>query len=381
MDNTYDLYRARIYADAMITDRFRLYAEVLSAWSPDYRLPPLPIDRDPADFLNLFVEANLFTLNDNPVWFRLGRQELLYGSQRLISPLEWANTRRTFQGGKLYWHSEKNDLDFFLVQPVIPDHERFDSVDNNIVFAGAWYTHRPAKGQAIDLYYLMLDDTSPNFAGKGGVKSGKNVNTFGARWVGDKDNWLWDVEGMVQTGSFSNQTLFANAFTAGGGYHAKESCWSPTFWVYYDYASGNPEPGVGNVARTFEQLFPFGHYYFGWIDVVGRRNIHDISTYVTVYPTKWMFTQLQVHNFYLDTARDALYNAGGLPVRQDKTGKAGTHVGQELDLIVNFHLSNHSDLLMSYSYMFAGSFLTRTATTEAAKKDPQAVYVQYTYRW
>ena len=48
----------------------------------------------------------------------------------------------------------------FWVQPVIPNANRFDSVDNNQNFAGAWATYRPKQGQAIDLYYLMLDNTS-----------------------------------------------------------------------------------------------------------------------------------------------------------------------------------------------------------------------------
>lgn len=380
-DNTYDLYRARVFADMMITNRFRLYAEFISGLSPDYRLPPLITDRNYADLLNLFAEANLFSIDDTPVWLRVGRQELLYGSQRLISPLDWADTRRTFQGIKAYWHREKDFLDAFCVQPVIPDKSRFDSVDNNIVFSGLWYTHRFSKEQSLDLYYLMLDDTTPAFTGQYNVKGGRNVNTWGARYAGIKNSWMWDFEGMVQAGSYSNQSLFARAFTMGGGYDFKDAWGTPQLWMYYDYASGDHTPGQGNVHTTFEQLFPFGHYYFGWLDLVGRRNINDINAVCTVFPTKWMFAQLQVHNFYLDSSRDALYAANGVAIRQDKTGKAGSHVGQELDFIVNFHLSNHSDLLFDYSYLFAGSFLKRTATTSAAAKDPQAVYVQYSYRW
>jgi hypothetical protein len=40
----------------------------------------------------------------------VGRQELLYGAQRLISPLDWANTRRTFEGGKLIWQGERVEV-------------------------------------------------------------------------------------------------------------------------------------------------------------------------------------------------------------------------------------------------------------------------------
>src|SRR5207253_9618063 len=99
---------------------FRLFAEFLSATSPNRLLPPGPSDRDPADFLNLFVDVRTLTLADNPVWLRVGRQELLYGSQRLVSTLDWANTRRTFEGVKAFWHSRDIDVDAFVVNPVVP---------------------------------------------------------------------------------------------------------------------------------------------------------------------------------------------------------------------------------------------------------------------
>src|SRR5262249_33656128 len=83
----------------------------------------------------------------------------------------------------------------------------------------------------------------------------------------------------------------------------------------------------------------------------------------------------------LASGKDALYNAAGLPIRQDRTGRAGNQVGQELDFLVNFHLDNHSDILLSYSYLFARPFIMRTATTPSGRDNPQARYVQSTYRW
>ncbi len=380
-DNTYDLYRTRIYADLYVTQYFRMFAEFFAAFAPNYTLPPIPPDRDVADFLNLFIDAQVGTVQESPVWFRLGRQELLYGSQRLISPLEWVNTRRTFQGGKLFWLKDKNSFDLFCVQPVLQDHERFNSVDNNVLFTGAWYTHRPRAGSFIDAYYLFLDDTNPFFEGGNGVRGGKSVHTVGGRWCGDKDNWLWDFEAMVQFGEYVNQGLFANAFTAAFGYHFKDCDMTPIIWLSFDHASGTPNPGEGSLNQTFSQLYPFGHYYLGFIDIVGRRNINDISAYLTFWPDKWILAQVQCHNFWLDSPRDALYNAAGLPIRQDKTGVAGNYVGTELDFLVNFHLDNHNDLLISYSYMFAGRFIIETASTPGGRDNPQALYCQYTYRW
>lgn len=380
-NNTYDLTRVRVYGDLWVTDRVRLFAEYTDAQTFNQDLPPLPIDRNWGDLLNAFIDLKTFELADRPVWVRVGRQELLYGSQRLISPLDWANSRRTFQGVKAFWQGETLSLDAFVVQPVIPVSRRFDSGDNNVIFSGLWGTWRPNKDHTIDGFVLNLDRAGPAYSGRNNVLGAGNVSTVGGRWLGRQDNWLWDAEGAMQFGTHSNQSLFAQWGSLGGGYYFADVWSTPTLWLTYEYASGDPSPGTGGVRRSFQQLFPFGHYYFGFIDVVGRQNIQDLSLVASAYPSEWVTLQTQFHNFYLARSRDALYNAAGLPVRQSRTGAAGRHVGQEVDFLVNFHLDHHQDILISYSYLWAGDFIRQTATTPAGRRDPQALYVQYSYRW
>lgn len=101
-DNNYQLLRTRVYGDLWYSDKVRVYVEYLDAQSYNQDLPPLAIDQDHSDLLNAFVDVKLGSINDNPIYGRIGRQELLYGSQRLVSPLDWANTRRTFEGAKLF---------------------------------------------------------------------------------------------------------------------------------------------------------------------------------------------------------------------------------------------------------------------------------------
>ncbi len=378
-DNNYDLTRVRLYGDLWFRDDFRVFAEFLGAYSNWQDLPPLVTDVDRADFLNLFVDVRPFDLNGKPVYVRVGRQELLFGSQRLISPPDWNNTRRTFQGVRAFRQSEDFDADIFWVQPVIPNPGRLDSVDNNQNFAGAWTTYRLRKGQAVDAYYLLLDNT--NDVRQLGIQRGHaTLNTFGGRYYGDRDGaFLWDFEGAMQLGSVAGQNVIAGMGTAGLGYHWKDVPLNPTVWAYYDYASGDDDP-TGGTVHTFNQLFPFGHYYFGWTDEVGRQNIHDLNFHLYVYPTKWVQCQLQFHNFWLAARRDALYNAFGTAIRRDPTGQAGNFVGNELDAIVNFHLTKHSDLLTGYAYLFGGEFLRNTAGPNAAV-NTSVFWAMINYRW
>jgi hypothetical protein len=377
INNNYFLLRYRAYSDIWFRDRFRAFIEFLSADAYHESLPPLSIDRNLADFQNLFIDLKLFQLADTPAYVRVGRQELLYGSQRLISPLDWANTRRTFQGVKGFWHSEDWDLDAFWVKPVIPNVGNLDSWDDQQNFSGAWLTWKPKKGTAVDFYVLNLNNSHQTFVGRDGVRGGLDVTTFGSRAAGDFDGrWLYDVEGMVQTGSRSNQEVEAGAYTVGAGYRANCLYWNPIFWAYYDFASGNYHPGTGHYT-TFNQLFPFGHYYFGFLDLVGRQNIHDFNLQLSLNPRPWLLFLMQYHNFALDSARDSLYSAGGVPLRTSPTGAAGVNVGQELDVYLNVHASQHQDFLFGYSRLFAGSFIAKTGNPGS----PDLFYWQYSYKW
>jgi hypothetical protein len=383
-DQDYYQERTRVYGDLWYQDRFRVFIEGLDARSQGLQLVPLAIDVDHfPELLNAFVDVKLWQFADGPAYFRVGRQELLYGSQRLISPLDFANTRRTFQGLKTFYRSDCFDLDAFCVQPVIPNPTRFDSVDDKVVFSGLWGTYRPKPTQAIDAYVLNLDNAN-NVSTLGIVRSPINCTTFGSRYVGNYDGrWLWEAEGMFQTGTIEglggpklgDRALLTHADVAGIGYCFKDCPTKPQFWLYYEFASGDKN-GTGPDG-TFQQLFPFGHYYFGGTDQVGRQNINDFNGQFVFYPTNWITCLAQYHILRLDSATDALYNAAGVAIRRDPTGRAGTDVGEVLNLVINFHLDKHQDIFLQCAHLYSGQFIKKTGPPG----DLNAVYLQYNYRW
>jgi hypothetical protein len=377
-NNTYDLIRTRVYGDLWYQNCFRIYVEFLDAHTSPQSLVPLPIDQDRADMLNFFVDVRVCEIDGHPVYLRGGRQELLQGSQRLISPLDWANTQRTFEGVRGMYLGENFDVDLFWVQPVIPDPGHFDSVDHRVNFSGLWTTYRPKKGTTFDLYLLDLDNYNAIAPGTDLRKRSFNVATVGYRYAGDVDNrLLFDFEGMYQFGNWSDQAISAGAYTTSLGYHFADVPMDPQFWVAYDFASGDHNSGTRGAHGTFNQLFPFGHYYFGYLDLVGRQNIMDPNAQFVVFPTPWIFAGIQYHHFMLDSSRDALYAANGVAIRRDPTGKASNTVGDEIDLYTNFHLSAHSDVLVGYSKLFAGNFIRATGSPLS----PELFYVQYSFRW
>jgi hypothetical protein len=376
-DTDYGLFRTRLYGDLWYEDRARVYAEFLYGDIFNNELPPLARDVNRGDIQNLFADVKAGAPGGNPVYVRVGRQEILYGSQRLISTNDWGNNRTRFDMAKAFYRSEKWDFDVFTGRPVQARFNDGDPGDKDVLFTGAWLTHKPKKGTFLDAYYLNLDNQTNAFRGQ--FRSGRqNVSTVGGRFVGRGENgFLWDVEGMFQFGSRADQSIFAQAASAYVGWNFKDCPMNPTVWVGHDYASGDPDPGNTGTFRTFNQLFQFGHYYFGFLDYVGRQNIHDFTVQAYAYPAKWLTTGLQYHVFRLDSPKDALYNAFGRPVRRDPTGRAGNDVGQEIDFVLNAHLTDRQDVFLSYSRFFAGPFVRRTGSGT----DGDAFYVQYSWRW
>jgi len=224
-----------------------------------------------------------------------------------------------------------------------------------------------------------------------GGRGGYDVNTFGARYSGDRKvesncccgkspgSLLWDFEGGYQFGTYTARNDSSGFATAGVGWAFTEVPMQPEVWAYYDYASGTPGVSGTGQYSTFNQLFPFGHYYLGALDDEGRENLRDLNFQGTVYPAKWITGLAQVHFFGLDQPADALYGKGpNYPViRRSVRGNAGSTVGNELDLITSFQLDRHSNLSFGYAKLFEGDFIRQTGPSVS----PEFYYAQYSFRW
>jgi hypothetical protein len=116
------------------------------------------------------------------------------------------------------------------------------------------------------------------------------------------------------------------------------------------------------------------------MDLVARQNIRDLNLQATMSPTENANLILWYHIFHLAEARDALYNATGTPIRISPTGAAGTYVGQELDLLLQFVVNPRADVLFGYSHFFAGSFVKATNPV-GVSGNADFYYSQWTWRF
>ncbi|TWT75855.1 hypothetical protein Pla123a_26380 [Posidoniimonas polymericola] len=355
--NDFMLTRLRLYTNWKVNDWFRVYAEGISAdvvSNDSYN--PRPIDRNSGDFLNLFFDVGL----TDSTTVRVGRQELIYGAQRHVSPLDWANTRRTFEGVKVMHKSDDWAIDGFYTNYVPVSADDFDEADYNQSFYGVYATYTGAKSASYDLFYLGYDNENPYAAvppvfGASAGSADFSIHTFGGRMFGGSGDWLYEMEAALQTGRQSGLGLDhrAGMCTCGVGRNLGGS-WSPTLWVYYDYASGNDSPADG-VFNRYNQLFPLAHKYLGFIDAAARSNISSPNCLLTMKPSSKL--SLLAWYYYLGAA-EAGDSIPGVAVPSAQV--AGTDFGNELDLIAKYQLDPRSNILFGYSNLWRGSKIIGT---------------------
>ncbi len=373
VDDQFWLTRTRLFTNYRATDDVRLYGEYLYADSGGESFAPRPIEENRGEVQNLFVDATLLEFGDVKVIGRAGRQELLLGAQRLVSPLDWANTRRTFDGYRTMIQSQANNLDLFYTNPVrrvsaTGGTNQWDSSNNNESFYGAYLSNNSLELDALEAYYIGYDNQDQNFS----------FHTLGSRLAGQGDFFLYETEAGVQFGDNANGSNHSAGFaTAGLGrklnVQLAGQAWKPTIWGWYDWASGGSGNFVAPGDGSFHHYFPLAHKYNGFMDLFGRRNLHDVNMQLMTPLGSKVNLLLWYHYFFLDQATTPYsvvmtpYNAGNTAVSKD--------LGHEIDLLFTINLNARNNVLVGYSHFDAGNYYTTPGVQ--ANADADFFYCQY----
>lgn len=387
--STYNQIRWRQYADWRINDRLRVYAEMLDGSISGADLPLAGIDINRFDLQNGFVDWQFTEIADRKITARIGRQELLYGAQRLVSPLDWANTRRNFEGIKLFSPGEDWDLDLWLMNPVNTatpndgpvdrfDHS-FDSRNQDHTVGGAWATNKSVQNETLDLFFLYDRNVQdvPNAFPLGeryllGSRKLVNIPVDGTMATASRV-WHWELEGGYQFGHDRGRGVNAGYGTAGVGHTWQDVPWSPNLWMFFDYASGDSDPTDDHV-NTFYQYYGLVHAYLGLIDNVARQNIMDLNWRLTLKPTKKLQVMSAIHLFDLASTNDVLYTATGAALGTPHTGRS---VGQEYDLVATYQHSPNFSIEAGYFWFLQGDFIDNNAPRGTAEQ----FYLMSTFRF
>jgi hypothetical protein len=211
-----------------------------------------------------------------------------------------------------------------------------------------------------DAYALFLDKDVAKF---GNSTNDENRVTLGLRcWGKPKEtSFDYDVEAAYQTGEFGDQDIGAWMVASEAGYAPSFCPLHSRWYVGYDYASGDEDPTDGDLG-TFNQLFPLGHAFFGFIDLIGRQNVQSYNVGVSAKPVPCVTVRIDGQIFERAENTDAVYNAGGGVSRAGASDECS--IGREIDLLVKWDANKRTSVLVGFSRFFAGDFAEDTGAHE-----------------
>lgn len=334
-----------------------------------------------------------FTLGNHkefPVSLKAGRQELSYGEERLVGAFAWNNIGRVFDAVKLRWQHEHFTAEAFTSKIVLPDDNNFNMWNDYNVFSGFHVSTKEIPKTLTEVYFFARNEgigsSTANPAAFAPFQTASTVSrdiyTFGARFKsnpGEFGNFDYTVEGAFQFGNWkptiaaARQDHEAHAFVANVGYTLPDVFGTPRFALEYAYASGDSDPADGK-HETFDQLYPTGHKFEGYMDFASWQNVHDVRSIFQLKPTPRLSLAVEGHLFWLAETGDNFYNKGGVarggavafqaPAAQGtgfgRNPGYSSFVGSELDVIVGFAVNKFTALEAGYGHFFTGDYIKQT---------------------
>jgi hypothetical protein len=289
---------------------------------------------------------------------RAGRQEISFGSSRLVGTREGPNVRQSFDGIRLSSKLNGWALDGFLVKPVSTEKGFFDDKPQNQQTFGGFYAVSPAgiltKKGKIDFYYFGLDKKTGRFD-QGTAREVRH--TVGTRIWKTTVPLDYNFEFAYQFGKFGAGGINAWTASSDAGYTVKNWFLKPRFGLKADVTNGDKNSNDKNL-QSFNALFPRGSY-FGQFSPVGPFNHRDLHLTVTVNPTRKIGVNFDWINFWRTSRRDGVYNVAGNLIRTGNRSRA-LHVGRQYGVETSYKIDRHIVLTVNYSRFNAGKFLRET---------------------
>ncbi|UYQ93797.1 alginate export family protein [Chitinophaga horti] len=352
----YTLHRYLLHADLHLGKSVRVFAQLASAFQLGGQFEPGPLNEDKLAIQNLFADVSL----TDKLTLRLGRQELDYGTGRLISVREGTNARKYFTGGKIIYKSEWFGVDGFVmmnddIHPGVFDNK--PSREANLWGAYAWLAV-PASGN-FDFYYLGTHRDEAIFEEGTGREDRHTIATRYWKYGG---GFVYNIEAAYQFGRFGTGDISAWTLAIDIGHTFGQLPWKPSLNLRNDYISGDKKAG-DNKLQTFNPLFPKGGY-FGFNPRVGPANLIDIHPYLGLTPSDKLSVQADVVFNWRYSLNDGIYRPSG-NFNTAGSDASGRYIGAAYLLSGDYVFSPFIKFSCGAQYFQTGAFIHSIVTTPA----------------
>ncbi len=349
-DDFYALSRFRLNLTLKPHSLVTVFAQAhdSQAWGRDQRGFP-PFAENSIDLRQAYVE--LGATESKTFGLRVGRQEFVFGDQRLVGNAGWPNGARSFDAVRATVRGNGARLDAFASTVVVIRDGTFDKHQKGNNFRGLYgdFT-RLVPGQAIEPFFFWR-------VAPGAI----DFKTAGLRALGKLPVNLDYVTTMaVQSGGYGTQDLRAWAGSWQMGHTLAKRKWKPRLSGEYNFATGDDNPSDRR-RQTFETLYPTPHDIWGLADQVGWRNLHHWRSGVEFKPAPKWRVLANYHSWWRASLYDHLYTPLGAISVRSPGPSAGRHIGQGSDLQGFYVVDPHLSIAGGITHIYPGEFLKRAA--------------------
>ena len=301
----YILTRYLAHADFHTGKYFRFFIQLQSSLANGKLSKPSGVDENQLDLHQAFIDVILPVVSkQQKLLLRLGRQELLFGSQRLVAVRDGPNNRQSFDAAKLMYTNDHFKADAFFSHYVLSKQNIFDDGFNrNTRFWGGYIVvNKIPVLQNADFYYLGLSKTTATFDdGKG-----KELrHSIGSRIWKKTGNWQYDFEGLYQFGKFTSKNISAWTISSNTSYSFSSLKFNPQLGLKTELITGDKNYD-DNKLNSFNPLFPRGAY-FGLAALIGPSNLEDIHPSVSFDLSKSIDLTIDYDAFWRYSCNDGIY--------------------------------------------------------------------------
>ncbi|KAA3613927.1 MAG: hypothetical protein DWQ05_16775 [Calditrichaeota bacterium] len=321
--------------------------------------------------------VNIEHIANSDIVVRIGRQELHFGSGRLIGRYDWHNVGRAFDAINL--EIGRTDEQQLSVWSAIIRSNTAAHIMRNQTFSGAWFSTKRWPRATVEAYGLLffdgrnydsLTDLSVPIARSEDGDNHLLFWTFGSRIVLEiGKNMHLEFEGAYQIGERGPLDIRAFGYAVDGGYRFSTAL-SPEMQFGYTFGSGDSD-AIDTEIGTFSSLFADAHTTLGNMDYASWSNTSSFYFGIEFQPTTNFEFGGTLHFIALAEDNDAFYSAEGYllgapnEVLRRAVPGAGTSVGRELDFYGMLHLRERLKIEAGVSLFMVDEFMKNTGGLRA----------------
>ena len=344
------------HADWHINKHVRIFAQIQSSLIAGSNSPSSPVDENPLDIHQLFADFFLSARPENQLMLKLGRQELSYGSQRLISVREGPNNRQAFDALRFVFTRKHLRADAFYSTYVNAGKNILDEqfFDRSRQLWGSYITVLlTTKIPNMDVYYLGIKNKAA-FVDGSGMETRHSVGT---RMWKKSEKITYDFEAVYQFGNLSASKIRAWTISLNASYRFKTILFSPAFGVKSELISGDKKHDDGLI-NTFNPLYPRGAY-FGLASLIGPYNLTDLHPYIQVELSRKITWAADYDFFWRMSRNDGLYEVNGSLIH-DGRDFYSKNIGNQLGMDVSLKVNPFLNFQLEFTWFDPGKFLHQT---------------------